>query len=46
MAKVPAGPGRVWRIPVIRSAREQLGRSVVANLVALGVIARAAATTR
>ena len=42
VANVPAGSGRVWRVPVIRSARERLGRAVVANIVVLGVMARAA----
>jgi 2-oxoglutarate ferredoxin oxidoreductase subunit gamma len=39
---VPAGHERVWSLPIIRSAQEKLGRAIVGNIVALGVIARAA----
>jgi 2-oxoglutarate ferredoxin oxidoreductase subunit gamma len=38
----PEGEYRVWRVPVIRLAREKLGKAIVANIVALGVITRAA----
>ncbi|GAB4376360.1 MAG: 2-oxoacid:acceptor oxidoreductase family protein [Acidobacteriota bacterium] len=39
---VPEGQFRVWRIPMIRLAREKLGRQIVANMIALGVITQAA----
>jgi len=37
---IPAGPFKVHSMPLIRSAREKVGREVVANIVALGVITR------
>lgn len=36
---VPAGPYRVVRLPIGRIAAAELGRPIVANIVALGVIA-------
>jgi len=36
----PTGPFKVCAVPLIRSAREGLGREVVGNIVALGVITR------
>jgi 2-oxoglutarate ferredoxin oxidoreductase subunit gamma len=38
--EVPAGEWRVIRYPFVRLAREKLGKSVVANIVALGLIVR------
>jgi 2-oxoglutarate ferredoxin oxidoreductase subunit gamma len=38
--QLPSGPFKVHKVPVIRLARENLGRALVANIVALGVIAR------
>jgi 2-oxoglutarate ferredoxin oxidoreductase subunit gamma len=40
VANIPEGSFRVFRAPVIRAAREQLGREIVANIVALGIITR------
>jgi 2-oxoglutarate ferredoxin oxidoreductase subunit gamma len=40
--QLPQGEFRIWRAPVIRSAQEKLGRAIVANIVALGIITRAA----
>lgn len=37
--ELPEGAFKVVRVPVIRMAREKLGRALVANIVALGVIA-------
>lgn len=42
VATVPPGHARVWSLPILRSAQEKLGRAIVGNIVALGVIARAA----
>jgi 2-oxoglutarate ferredoxin oxidoreductase subunit gamma len=36
----PQGAFRVYSLPLIRSAREKLGREVVANMLALGAITR------
>jgi len=36
---VPAGSFRVYRVPIIQIARERVGRTLVANIVALGLIA-------
>lgn len=38
---VPPGPYRVIRAPITRIATEDLGRPIVANIVALGVLAAA-----
>lgn len=40
--KPPEGAFRVWSAPVIRNAREKIGREIVANIVALGIITRMA----
>ncbi len=40
ITKIPDGSWRVLRCPFVRLAREKLGRAVVANIVAVGVIAR------
>jgi 2-oxoglutarate ferredoxin oxidoreductase subunit gamma len=42
VTRVPPGHARVWSLPILRSAQEKLGRAIVGNIVALGVIARAA----
>jgi 2-oxoglutarate ferredoxin oxidoreductase subunit gamma len=42
VANVPHGPYQVLAIPVIRTAEEKLGRSIVANIVSLGIITRIA----
>ncbi|MEW6547621.1 MAG: 2-oxoacid:acceptor oxidoreductase family protein [Bacillota bacterium] len=36
---VPPGPYRVLRVPMTRIAREEVGRDIAANIVALGVLA-------
>jgi 2-oxoglutarate ferredoxin oxidoreductase subunit gamma len=38
--QVPPGSWRIVRVPLIRMAREQLGRPIVANIIALGVVVR------
>ena len=38
--RIPEGKWRVLRNPFVRIAREQLGKAVVANIVALGLIVR------
>ncbi len=40
--KPPVGAFQVWSAPVIRSARDKVGREIVANIVALGIITRLA----
>ncbi len=35
---LPAVDGRVYRLPITRLAREQVGREIVANIVALGAV--------
>jgi 2-oxoglutarate ferredoxin oxidoreductase subunit gamma len=40
VTKVPEGDWRVVRVPFVRLAREKLGKAIVANIVALGVIVR------
>jgi 2-oxoglutarate ferredoxin oxidoreductase subunit gamma len=40
--RVPEGPFRVLRARVIQGAREAVGREIVANIVALGIITRIA----
>jgi len=42
VANVPEGPFQVRAAPLIRSAREELERSIVANIVSLGIITRIA----
>lgn len=39
---VPAVPGHVVRVPITRLAKAAVGRSIVANIVALGAMNRAA----
>jgi 2-oxoglutarate ferredoxin oxidoreductase subunit gamma len=39
VSEVAPGPYRVVRIPISRIAAEELGRGIVANIVALGVVA-------
>lgn len=38
VTKVPEGNYRVYRVPITEIARERVGRAVVANIVALGII--------
>jgi 2-oxoglutarate ferredoxin oxidoreductase subunit gamma len=40
--QAPEGPFRVCSVPVIKTAREELGREIVANIIALGIITRIA----
>jgi 2-oxoglutarate ferredoxin oxidoreductase subunit gamma len=42
VANAPEGPFHVRAAPVIRAATEKLGRSIVANIVSLGMITRIA----
>jgi 2-oxoglutarate ferredoxin oxidoreductase subunit gamma len=42
---VPNGDWRVVRVPLVRLAREKLGKAVVANIIALGVIVRLSKAT-
>jgi len=42
VTRLPEGDWRVVSVPFVRLAREKLGRAVVANIVALGVIVRLA----
>jgi 2-oxoglutarate ferredoxin oxidoreductase subunit gamma len=42
VTRLPEGDFRVVRVPFVRLAREKLGRPVVANIIALGVIVRLA----
>lgn len=42
VTRVPDGDFRVVRVPFVRLAREKLGKPVVANIIALGVIVRLA----
>ncbi len=42
VASVPDGPFKVLAVPVIRTAGEKLERSIVANIVSLGIITRIA----
>jgi 2-oxoglutarate ferredoxin oxidoreductase subunit gamma len=39
VSRPPQGEFHVYRVPIIRMAREQVGRALVANIVALGLIA-------
>jgi 2-oxoglutarate ferredoxin oxidoreductase subunit gamma len=36
---LPVGSFKIYKLPIIRLAREQVGRALVANIVALGIIA-------
>jgi 2-oxoglutarate ferredoxin oxidoreductase subunit gamma len=38
VTELPEGGFRVYKVPIIRIAREQVGRALVANIVALGII--------
>lgn len=38
VTQLPEGSFRVYKVPIIRIAREQVGRALVANIVALGII--------
>jgi 2-oxoglutarate ferredoxin oxidoreductase subunit gamma len=40
VTRVPEGDWRVVRVPFVNLAREKLGKPIVANIVALGVIVR------
>jgi 2-oxoglutarate ferredoxin oxidoreductase subunit gamma len=40
VTRVPEGDFRVVRVPFLRLAREKLGKGVVANIIAVGVIVR------
>jgi 2-oxoglutarate ferredoxin oxidoreductase subunit gamma len=40
--RTAAGPFRVYRAPVVRTARDVIGREIVANIVSLGIITRIA----
>ena len=42
VTRLPEGQWRVVRVPFVRLARERLGKPVVANIIALGVIVRLA----
>ncbi len=38
VSDIPTVDGRVYRLPITRIAREQVGREIVANIVALGAL--------
>lgn len=40
VTKVPDGDWRVVKVPLVASARDKLGKAIVANIVALGLIVR------
>lgn len=40
VARVPEGDWKITRVPFVRLARDKVGKAVVANIVALGVIVR------
>lgn len=40
VTRVPEGRYRIYRVPITEIARSQLGKAVVANIVALGIIAQ------
>ena len=40
VTRLPEGDVRLVRLPFVRLARERLGKPIVANIVALGVIVR------
>lgn len=40
VTKLPEGKFKIYRLPIIDIARDRIGRAVVANIVALGVIAQ------
>ena len=37
--RLPAGPFKIYKLPIVRLAREKVGRALVANIVAIGIIA-------
>ncbi len=37
---IPEGDFKVVKVPILRTAREEVGKSIVANMVALGVITK------
>ncbi len=39
VSQVPEGDFRVVSVPIIKLAREKIGRAIVANIIALGIIA-------
>jgi 2-oxoglutarate ferredoxin oxidoreductase subunit gamma len=40
VTRLPAGKYQIYKVPITEIARSQLGKPVVANIVALGIIAR------
>ena len=40
VTRVPEGKFRIYKVPITDIARSQVGKAVVANIVALGIIAR------
>jgi len=42
VTELPEGSFKVYRVPIIRTAREKVGRVLVANIVALGIITEVA----
>jgi 2-oxoglutarate ferredoxin oxidoreductase subunit gamma len=42
VTELPEGSFRVYKVPIIRTAREKVGRVLVANIVALGIITEVA----
>ncbi|MBP1597380.1 MAG: 2-oxoglutarate ferredoxin oxidoreductase, gamma subunit [Acidobacteria bacterium] len=40
VTRVPEGQYRIYKVPITDIARSQVGKAVVANIVALGIIAR------
>lgn len=38
VTEYPEGKFKIYRVPIVESARKKIGRAVVANIVALGVI--------
>lgn len=40
VTRIPEGDWKITRVPFVRLAREKVGKAVVANIVALGVIVR------
>lgn len=39
VVELPQGPFRVYALPLIQTARDEVGKEIVANMVALGVVA-------
>jgi 2-oxoglutarate ferredoxin oxidoreductase subunit gamma len=42
VTELPEGSFKVYKVPIIRTAREKVGRVLVANIVALGIITEVA----